>query len=727
MEEGEEINYDENDYNNYDEYNNEMDIDNENENNINNKENISKMEDYEIIEYSQIVKIRKELILKFMENTCLNYEEAELVLIHFNWNYDKLIDIWFDETEKIKIESHIEQQPISQTLFSNNNNNNNNENKCPICKSEIEKGNAISLKCNHKICKNCLISYIYDILFSEPDKIISTSCPYPNCNLYLTNSIYHQCIIDKELLNIYKNTIENNFIKTCQNIKHCPNEKCNYYIKCLNNIPKEIRCKCGFVFCFSCLNESHNPINCDMTRTWKAIDLEYQKKYKLDEIGYKNQKCPNCSSLIEKSQISTHIICNKDFCLYQFCWNCLGKWKTHNFDCYKNKVDKNKFLKYYKICKGYEYNNDLFENLKIRIIQLKIQLTEDKNYVFKDDVKFLDEAFELIVDNNRFLKNIFIFYYFLNINADIQIFEHNFQFFLKQNNLLLELIEFKKLDEIINIENINTFKQKFVEFRDKALTIIKSVQIYKDNLTKEIDINLYDKIDFRKIEEPIYDLLNKEEIIYAIVPVNYIIDAIKSKDYSFYDLKKDHRFSNFSFINGKKTSDDFFTIRVYSSIYYGFLTEYLRTGKVLDEFYGFKGFTERQLKSFIYCLQQALFNNKNVKDGQVTYRAIKHSRCPEEIKIGSKFYFREFLSTSKQEQFSKNWLGNNEGTFLIITINNNGTNGHKNYCYYIEDITVSKNQYEILIASHCKFTVKNIRREKMIDYIYLTCEGYLLD
>ena len=161
--------------------------------------------------------------------------------------------------------------------------------------------------------------------------------------------------------------------------------------------------------------------------------------------------------------------------------------------------------------------------------------------------------------------------------------------------------------------------------------------------------------------------------------------------------------------------------------YYGFLTEYLRTGKVLNEFYGFKGFTKMQLKSFICCLQKALFNNKNVNDGQITYRAIKHSRCPEEIKIGAKFYFREFLSTSKQEQFSKNWLGNNEGTFLIITIKNNGTKGHKNYCYYIEDITVSKNQYEVLIASHCLFTVNNIRREKKIDYIYLTCEGYLFD
>ena len=206
-EEEEEINYDENDNNDYDEYNNDIDIENENDGNINyGKENQTQMKDYEILEYSNLSNIRKDIILKFMESSCLNYEEAELVLIHYDWNYNKLIDIWFDETEKIKIESHIEQSPTSLKLISNNNNVNN---ICPICKSQVEIGNSISLKCNHKICKNCLISYIYDILFSEPAKIISTLCPFPNCNLYLTNSIYEQCILDEELLDLYKNSILN--------------------------------------------------------------------------------------------------------------------------------------------------------------------------------------------------------------------------------------------------------------------------------------------------------------------------------------------------------------------------------------------------------------------------------------------------------------------------------------------------------------------------------------
>ena len=99
----------------------------------------------------------------------------------------------------------------------------------------------------------------------------------------------------------------------------------------------------------------------------------------------------------------------------------------------------------------------------------------------------------------------------------------------------------------------------------------------------------------------------------------------------------------------------------------------------------------------------------------------------KKLKLALNFILGNLCQLLNKKKFSKNWLGNNEGTFLIITIQNNGTNGHPNYCYYIEDITTTKNQYEVLFAAHCLFKVDNIRREKMIDYVFLTCEGYLLD
>ena len=220
-------------------------------------------------------------------------------------------------------------------------------------------------------------------------------------------------------------------------------------------------------------------------------------------------------------------------------------------------------------------------------------------------------------------------------------------------------------------------------------------------------------------------LLPNDSLIISFHPENYIIKAIKSKDFSFYNLKKEKRFK---FIKEEiRNNNDFFVISLYTSVYFGFINEYLRTQNVLEFFRKHKGFTEEQLKSWICCLSLALSRNKNVKDFQVTYRAIANYKFPNDIKKGDNFYLREFISTSKSKKFCKDWLRDNEGTLLEITINNNGTNGHPNYCFYIDDIlTVSNGQEEILISSHCSYTITEIKRGK-IDEISLNCEGNLIN
>ena len=64
---------------------------------------------------------------------------------------------------------------------------------------------------------------------------------------------------------------------------------------------------------------------------------------------------------------------------------------------------------------------------------------------------------------------------------------------------------------------------------------------------------------------------------------------------------------------------------------------------------------------------------------------------------------------------------------MIITIKNNGTNGHCNYCYYIRDIASFPNEEEVLFSSHCYFTITQIKHGRDIDYIHMICEGLLLE
>ena len=213
-------------------------------------------------------------------------------------------------------------------------------------------------------------------------------------------------------------------------------------------------------------------------------------------------------------------------------------------------------------------------------------------------------------------------------------------------------------------------------------------------------------------------------IITSTSPIDYIISSIKSNDFIFYKLKNDNKYLNISKINGQQLNNDFFTLRFYTSNYYKYINNYLREKNI-------ENFSEEQLQSWICCLQVALRNNIGVKDDSIVYRGIKYSKFPSDIGIGSKFYFREFISTSLSEKEAKGFADNKkkEGTIMIITIKNNGTNGHLNYCYDVSEISCIPTEKEILLSSHCYFSVTNLERNKnyKYDYVYLTCEGYLLD
>ena len=221
------------------------------------------------------------------------------------------------------------------------------------------------------------------------------------------------------------------------------------------------------------------------------------------------------------------------------------------------------------------------------------------------------------------------------------------------------------------------------------------------------------RILFKKMPSSLTD-----KIKISMTPIDYIISAIKSKNFSFYELAKEKKYIDILQLNKQNLNNDHFTIRFYSSNYYYYLNNFLRNKEQNG-----KEFTEKQIKSWICCLQLALSRNKNVKENTVVYRGISNFKFSKNIKIGDVFYFREFISTSLKENVARDFL-RNKGTLLIITIKNNGINGFPNYCYNIKDISLFPKEDEILISSHCCFEVNDMKKNKKgIDEVYLTCKG----
>ena len=212
----------------------------------------------------------------------------------------------------------------------------------------------------------------------------------------------------------------------------------------------------------------------------------------------------------------------------------------------------------------------------------------------------------------------------------------------------------------------------------------------------------------------------------SMTPVDYVSKLFKSKDYSFYKFKNDEKYKKYAKLDNKQDLDDEkFAIKIYTANgFYRDINCYLRDKDKIEKSNIQLSMPIDHIKSFIFCLQEALRKNKNVKDGTIVYRGIKKIKLANNIGIGSKFYFREFISTSIDEKVGRDFI-RDEGTLFKIKIKNNK---RRNYCYYVGKISAFPNESEILISSFCYYVVTEIKRiEGGIDLVNLDCLGFLLD
>ena len=543
MEDEDNENYE--DYNHEEDYNdyNEEDYDDENDKKEDKKEKIDTkldeqpIKDYEIIKNSEIIKKRDAIINQFIEFSNLSYDEAELVLIYYDWNFDKLSEYWFDNIEKIQIESHISQSEESEKeidkFFSQNNII---SNTCLICYNEFDPEDSLSLKCNHKFCKDCYVEYITNKLETEPNSILMTPCPLKGCNLYLTRSIFKKYITDKKYQLIFAKSLVRNFIARNHNIKSCPNPRCNLSIRVPVSLAKEIKCRCGWNFCFLCLEESHVPCDCEMAKLWRESTREKGSGEDFIWMKENTKNCPKCGINIQKNQGCNHMTCQRKAggCGFEFCWVCLGPWNAHtitSIDSYYtclntgNKQEKKKekkkkeipekfrnkfkdkkkdlldrYIQFYQSWDSHRNSLQFAYKLKDRVKEFKNNLINKKG-MLEIDVNYLDDSLNMIIECNRLLKNIFVYEYFLDESSNYVLFENNLEILQNQTDSLLELIELNQLPNIMKIEEQKKFQEEYLKYKDHNLSLIKSTQTFKKNLIDEIENNINVKINYETIKE----------------------------------------------------------------------------------------------------------------------------------------------------------------------------------------------------------------------------------
>ena len=220
------------------------------------------------------------------------------------------------------------------------------------------------------------------------------------------------------------------------------------------------------------------------------------------------------------------------------------------------------------------------------------------------------------------------------------------------------------------------------------------------------EIRLY-RILIKKIFQSAMAGTSQNEVITFQKTPEYLKEIMKNKDTSFYNT------------NNTPLSNDDYVINLYTGSSYRYINNYLRNGKISEGPY-----SEMEIKSWVWCLHRALTKNKsNVPNNSIVYRGIK-TKFPENLGIGTKFIFSEFVSTSDDQNVAYGFRGD---TLFIIRIENN--NNPNYYCNKIDKISQFKNEKEVLITSNCTFQItkkinRNENNNKNYDTIYLTCYGY---
>ena len=208
------------------------------------------------------------------------------------------------------------------------------------------------------------------------------------------------------------------------------------------------------------------------------------------------------------------------------------------------------------------------------------------------------------------------------------------------------------------------------------------------------------------IQSPLTGASQNEIMTFSYVSKHYK-DIIKQKDTSF--------------LNSIKTNlnKNDYIIRLYTGPEYIFINNYLRDKIILKEIYN-----EKQIKSIIWCLHFALTSKKNnIKNGTILYRGVRY-KFPDNLEVGSKFIFAEFISTSRNKETALDFA---DGvTLFVIRIENNYPNS---YCCDIAYLSKYPTEEEVLITSNCTFriTKREKNEENVLEAIYLTCEGYKND
>lgn len=261
-------------------------------------------------------------------------------------------------------------------------------------------------------------------------------------------------------------------------------------IRSKENSPKKATCdSCKSSFCFLCGMDYHAPTDCHVIKKWltKCADDSETANY----ISAHTKDCPKCHICIEKNGGCNHMQCFS--CKHDFCWMCLGDWKSHGseyYECSRYKENPNiahesvhaqarealkKYLHYYE---RWENHSKSFQLEQQTLDRLKSRINEKvmKGLGTWIDWQYLFTAATLLAKCRYTLQYTYPYAYFMEPGARKSLFEYQQvsrrscyrlrSCFISESKLINKITQFQARLES-EIENLS-WKFERAETTDRA-------------------------------------------------------------------------------------------------------------------------------------------------------------------------------------------------------------------------------------------------------------------
>ena len=380
------------------------------------------------LDSSSIIETQRAEMNKMGGVLAITPDQAGVLLRHFQWNTEKLLERCLDDRDKVFADAGLSNL-VAGTADGGAAGGGaaaaaGEDAMCMVC---CDDESPLTLPCGHTGCVDCWKQYL-EMKIMEGESSHLTCMGFSDsskCNLIVDEAIVKR-VCSAEIHAKYADFVARSYVDENKMVTWCPSAGCSNAVRMTSLTRTDVACACGHHFCFKCNHEAHAPATCQLLVVW-------EKKCKDDTetsnwIKVNTRVCPSCSTPIEKNGGCNHMTCRK--CKHEFCWLCSGDWRGHT-SCNRyedeGKQDETKsalerYLHYFHRYDTHDKSQRFETRLRADASAKMVELYQDG--VHGEGARFVEDATEQLIACRRALKYTYVFAFYMASGPEKELFEY---------------------------------------------------------------------------------------------------------------------------------------------------------------------------------------------------------------------------------------------------------------------------------------------------------------